>query len=210
VLGSSFRALRSIYSNNSQEKAHELMTKELAKFGSPSTLVLYLDGQQPEEKQQTFTARNATRKKAAIRCSESLDTLEQRIQSNDRVRKRHFTDVKSALASAFYFSLTSRMELVAFLREAGYDARLCQTEADVAIAKDFQDGDVVISCDSDMFAYANITRLWRPIDHNVTLMAITGNLDISFCVTFDNAPSNTPEEFSQSASYFRIPLKRRI
>ncbi|KAF9916150.1 hypothetical protein FBU30_001520, partial [Linnemannia zychae] len=50
VLGSSFRVLLSIYSNNPRGKAHELMIKGLAKSGSPSTLVLYLDGQQPEEK----------------------------------------------------------------------------------------------------------------------------------------------------------------
>ncbi|KAF8958121.1 hypothetical protein BGZ46_002037, partial [Entomortierella lignicola] len=176
VLGSCFRVLRGIYSNNSQDKAHDLILEELSKFGSPSVLVLYIDGQQADEKKQTFTVRNATRKKAAIRCSKSLDTLESWIQSNSRVRKRHFTDVISNLSSAFYLSLTCRKDLVDFLRGAGFDARLCLTEADVAIAKDFQDSDVVISSDSDMFAYASITRVWRPISNGLFLEYKTSDL----------------------------------
>ncbi|KAF9929514.1 hypothetical protein FBU30_001484 [Linnemannia zychae] len=159
VLGSGFRALRGIYSNDSRDKPHELMVKGPAKFGSPSTLELYLDGQQPEEKEQTIHARNATRKKAAIWCSENLDMLEQRIQSNVRVRKEMLYGCEVGPGFRFLLLIDLLNGACGLLREAGYNARLCHTEADVAIATDLEDN-VVISCDSTMFAYANITKLF--------------------------------------------------
>ncbi|KAF9117668.1 hypothetical protein BGX30_005254 [Mortierella sp. GBA39] len=183
VLGASYRVLRDVYSKNPQDRAHALMLKELSRFGSISSLVLYIDGPQAEEKADTFAVREAARKQAVVRCTTSIDTLETRIQSNQRIRKRYFTDVRTNLSSSFYWSLSCRRELVDFLRSAGWDARLCPTEADMEIAKDFEEGDVVISGDSDMLAYATITTLWRPISKGLFLEYKTADLLLALAVS---------------------------
>jgi hypothetical protein len=183
VLGVSYRVIRDVYSKNSHDRAHALMFKELSKYGSTSSLVLYIDGLQAEEKADTFAIREATRKQAVARCTTSLDTLETRIQNNQCIRKRHFTDVRTSLSSSFYWSLPCRKELVDFLRSAGLDARLCPTEADLAIAKDFEESDVAISGDSDMLAYAAITTLWRPISKGLILEYKIANLLLVLAVS---------------------------
>ncbi|KAK3813748.1 MAG: hypothetical protein J3R72DRAFT_462078 [Linnemannia gamsii] len=68
------------------------------------------------------------------------------------------------LASAFYWSLSSRQHFAEYMRDLGWT-----TEADVAIAQDAQPGDVVISSDSDMMAYASVETLWRPVSQNLVL-----------------------------------------
>ncbi|KAG0292156.1 hypothetical protein BGZ96_004452 [Linnemannia gamsii] len=183
VLGSSYRVLRNVYSKNPQDRAHALMLKELSRFGSTSTLVFYIDGPQAEEKADTFVVRDTARKQAAARCATSLDTLETQIQNNQHIRKRYFTDVRTNLSSSFYWSLPCRRELVEFLRSAGWDARLRPTEADMEIAKDFKEGDVVLSGDSDMLAYASITTLWRPISNGLFLEYKTADLLLALAVS---------------------------
>jgi hypothetical protein len=59
--------------------------------------------------------------------------------------------------------MESRRELASFLASRSWTVRLLNIEADVAIARDCGPGDVVLSRDSDMFAYQGIAEVWRPV-----------------------------------------------
>ncbi|KAI8596710.1 hypothetical protein EDD21DRAFT_419407 [Dissophora ornata] len=56
------------------------------------------------------------------------------------------------------------------MRGLGWVVKVCTTEADVAIAQGAQPGDIVISADSDMLAYASVVTLWRPVSRNLILV----------------------------------------
>ncbi|KAG0195832.1 hypothetical protein BGX33_002539, partial [Mortierella sp. NVP41] len=152
LMGSSHRFIRDAYSNNNQQRAHALMEQEASRFGSQANLVIYIDGGQSAEKQHTAQIREASRDKAITKCLNSLETLESRLSNDLRVRKRHFSDVRTALVSSFYWTQGQRLDYAAYMAQAGWNVKCCSTEADLAIAKDCQPGDIVISGDSDMFA----------------------------------------------------------
>lgn len=165
-----FPVIREAYSKHPSNQAHSILEQHLARFGAKSNIVLYVDGGRAVEKEHAREIREAARGKAESRCQRSLDTLEQRITSDLRLRKRHFTDVRTSLASMFQWPLEARQAFVAFMIGAGWDIRLCKTEADPAIAMDCQASDIVISGDSDMFGYSSITTLWRPISNGQVLV----------------------------------------
>jgi hypothetical protein len=162
--------IRNAYSNNPLDQAHRILERHLMRFGTKANLIPYVDGGQALEKQHAAKIRKAVRDKAVVRCKRSLDELKQRLDNNLRVRKRHFTDVRTSLASTFYWSLPARQAFIEYMVQAGWTVRLCVTEADLAIALDYQPGDVVISADSDMLAYTSIFTLWRPISKNLLLV----------------------------------------
>ncbi|KAG0344392.1 hypothetical protein BGZ54_005874, partial [Gamsiella multidivaricata] len=109
---SRFSVIRTAYTQNSVEKAHAILEKDIEQFGSKDTVIVYVDGAQAQEKEHTAQARQKTREKAASRCKEALDFLQDRINRNLKVRKRHFTDVKTNMASTFYWSLPIRASFV--------------------------------------------------------------------------------------------------
>ncbi|KAF9990357.1 hypothetical protein BGZ75_002137, partial [Mortierella antarctica] len=139
---SRFSVIRNAYANNSVEQAHSILEKDIARFGTKENSVIYVDGLQAVEKEHTALIRQEARKKAAERCEKSLDVLEERISKAMKVRKRHFSDVKTSLASTFYWSLTMRDSFVEYMTRAGWKVEACDTEADVAIARDCQPGDI--------------------------------------------------------------------
>ncbi|CAO3569208.1 unnamed protein product [Mortierella alpina] len=57
-------------------------------------------------------------------------------------------------------------------RLGGAAVQICETEADTAIAKDCQPADIVLSQDSDFFAYESVKLLWRPVGqrHDVKVL----------------------------------------
>ncbi|KAF8929937.1 hypothetical protein BGZ47_000819 [Haplosporangium gracile] len=158
------------YSNNPLDRAHEILERYLMRYGTKASLVLYVDGGQALEKQHAAKTRKAAREKSTISCEQSLDELERRIDNNLSIRKRHFTDVRTSLGRTFYWSLPARQAFITYMLQAGWTVRPCETEADLAIALDCQPGDVVISADSDMLAYASISTLWRPISKGLHLV----------------------------------------
>ena len=162
-----YPVIRNAYSHQTLDQAHLILEKTLSRFGTKESLILYIDGGQAVEKQETTRSREAAREKAAVKCQQSLDVLEQRIINNEKARKRHFVDVKTNLSSTFYWSSSARQSFVDHLRQAGWNVKLCETEADVAIASDCQPGDIVISADSDMLAYG--PTLWRPVSKGLVL-----------------------------------------
>ena len=170
VLGSFYNVIKEAYSNHALDDAHCILERHVMSWGSRDNLILYVDGQQAIEKQHTAEIRQGNRDKASLKCTRALDTLENRIENNLSVRKRHFTDVRTSLSLTFYWSLEARQSFVAHMTGAGCHVRFCETEADVAIAKECQPGDIVVSCDSDMMAYASIATLLRPISKSLFLV----------------------------------------
>ncbi|KAI7821004.1 hypothetical protein BC939DRAFT_456829 [Gamsiella multidivaricata] len=152
---SRFSVIRTAYTQNSVEKAHAILEKDIEQFGSKDTVIVYVDGAQAQEKEHTAQARQKTREKAASRCKEALDFLQDRIDRN----------LKTNMASTFYWSLPIRASFVEYMTQAGW-----KTEADVAIARDCEPGDTVVSADSDMMAYPSTSTLWRPIARNLILV----------------------------------------
>ncbi len=152
------------------EQAHSILEKDIERFGTKENSIIYVDGVQAAEKQETALARQKTRKEAGERCEESLDVLEDRIRKGLRVRKRHFTDVRASMASAFYWSLDMRNSFVEYMTRKGWNVVACPTEADVAIAQGCQPGDIVVSADSDMLGYSTISIIWRPVSRSLILV----------------------------------------
>lgn len=50
-----------------------------------------------------------------------------------------------------------------YLRNNGWRAFICLSEADTAIAFECQPNDIVISGDSDMLIYDTVVTIWRPL-----------------------------------------------
>lgn len=159
-----FSVIRNAYSYYAPDVAHTILERHLSRFGSKSNLILYIDGGPAQEKQDTAKLRKDARDKATNKCIASLEILDAIIKSDDpKPRKRHFTDVKASLASSFYWTSTDRDSFILYMKGAGWSVRLCETEADLAIAVDCRPNDVVISADSDLLAYESVSTLWRPI-----------------------------------------------
>ncbi|KAI7832532.1 hypothetical protein BC939DRAFT_318 [Gamsiella multidivaricata] len=61
------------------------------------------------------------------------------------------------LRKSFYWPLEARTALAQYLRSKGWIVLECSTEADIDMACDCTPGDVIISIDSDMFIYKNVS-----------------------------------------------------
>ncbi|KAI8606021.1 hypothetical protein EDD21DRAFT_79587 [Dissophora ornata] len=170
VLGTCYCAIRNSYSNTPQDVAHRMLEQEVSRFGSSLDMTLYIDGYQAVEKSDTAAEREGLRKRALERTTTALGTLESRLDQDLRVRKRHFVDVRSGLASSFYWSRESRLEFAQYMQDAGWTVKVADTEADLAIAIDAEPNDITISGDSDMIAYASIRTLWRPVSGGCILV----------------------------------------
>ncbi|KAI1285635.1 hypothetical protein EDD11_000710, partial [Mortierella claussenii] len=150
---SRFAVIRNAYTRNSADKAHRILEQDVRRFGTKENVVIYVDGVQAEEKAYTATIRRQARDKAVTRCEKSVDELQRRIENDLKVRKRHFADAWSSLASSFYWSLPMRDAFVEYMQGEGWNIQRCATEADVKIAQDCGPRDIVVSADSDMLAY---------------------------------------------------------
>ncbi|KAF8923273.1 hypothetical protein BGZ58_003143, partial [Dissophora ornata] len=125
--------------------------------------VLYFDGAQCQEKLSTQQQRQRARAKALEAADSHLQTFTETLANGGRIRKRHFSNIKKQLANSFHWDSEARDSLVLFLRNRGWTVVQCATEADVAIAADAVQGDIVISGDSDLFIYKHVTVVWRPV-----------------------------------------------
>ncbi|KAF8937822.1 hypothetical protein BGZ58_002090 [Dissophora ornata] len=164
IQGSFYAIIRYAYANcTNLEFAHAIVLKNLKlRLKDHNVAILYFDGSLCEEKLSTQRRRQGIRSKAIDSASRRVAAFTERIASGARVRRRHFADIRRQLSKTFRWDPAARDGLVAFLRNNGWAVVQCETEADVKIAKDTIDGDIVISGDSDLFIYQNITVLWRP------------------------------------------------
>lgn len=151
VLSTCYRVICNAYSNHTPDVAHKLLEKDITRFGTTLDMTIYIDGFQVVEKSGTSAVREQTRLKALERTSTAINTFESRLNSDQWIRKQHFTDIRAGLASSFHWSLESRPLFVCYMESRGWMVKFVETEADVAIAKEATPQDIIISADSDMF-----------------------------------------------------------
>jgi hypothetical protein len=163
VLGCIFMTILCAYSSLPLDRAHSVVEKALLIFAHPSSALIYLDGSPAEEKLLTHTSREKARTEALSKADECTTKLQDRVNQKLRVRKQQFVTIKTLLRKAFYWSPDARRGLAQYLRSKGWTVIECATEADLKIASDCKAGDIVISSDSDMLMYKNVTTIWRPI-----------------------------------------------
>jgi len=163
--GSFFTTIRYAYANcSSHEVAHAIVLKTLERsIVDRTAAVLYFDGAQCKEKVMTQHQRLKTRTKAIDDADKHVVTFEDHMAKGGRLGKRHFANVKKQLTTAFRWNEEARHGLVHFLRNRGWEVVQCATEADLRIATETGEGDIVISGDSDLFVYKQVTTVWRPL-----------------------------------------------
>ncbi|KAF9960813.1 hypothetical protein BGZ72_005819 [Mortierella alpina] len=163
VLGSYFLSIRYAYTSCSLDVAHGVVERLIEKLGAKAHIVLYIDGEPAQEKGSTIAQRSKRRREALEATDGKLQELERRVNDGLRVRKRHFTDIKKGLRSAYYWELDVRRAFGTYMQERGWAVVHCPTEADLSIARACQSTDIVLSRDSDMLFYTGIRTIWRPI-----------------------------------------------
>ncbi|KAG0025465.1 hypothetical protein BGZ82_009998 [Podila clonocystis] len=97
-----YPVIKNAYSGHSLDQAQAILEQHLVRYGAKANVVLYVDEEQAVEKQHAAKIREAVQEMATVRCEQSLNELERRIDNNLRARKRHFTDVRTSLAPTFY------------------------------------------------------------------------------------------------------------
>ncbi|KAF9333018.1 hypothetical protein BG006_004085 [Podila minutissima] len=100
----------------------------------------------------------------------SIKVFKGRVNDSLRIRKQHFTDVKAGFKSSFHWSLRSHQEFANYMWHHSWTVVICRMEADLAIALDAQDIDIIISKDSDMMVYQLVKTLWCPVSNNLILI----------------------------------------
>lgn len=148
--------------NSNLTKAHSILENEIRHLSDQSQLVLYIDGGPAQEKLDTHIRRKAARHQALQRADDALINLAHRIASNQRVRKSYFSKINKNLNQGFYWNLEHRLSFNSYMRGKGWTVIVCNTEADIAIATDYQPGDIAVSSDSDFLIYTSIETLYRP------------------------------------------------
>lgn len=136
-----------------KSKAHAILFAHIKKCGDPLRMVFYVDGLPALEKKEAHRERNTKRVKALMAAEVATNTLSERIGRGKPPTKAMFKNVDKNLRGGFTWSPQDREDFVDFLLGQQQDARLCRTEADNAIAADCQPTDIVLSQDSDFFAY---------------------------------------------------------
>ncbi|KAF9214084.1 hypothetical protein BGZ59_004356 [Podila verticillata] len=148
VQGSFYGTIRYAYTYyDNQEGVHALVLKHLKKrITDSATAVLSCDGGACEEKFATHQKWLEVRVKA----TKNVTTFSDCVISGARTRKRHFSNVDKELKNAFRWDIEAQWIIVE-----------SDMEADVMIAMDYTEGDIVVSEDSDLLVYSRITVSWR-------------------------------------------------
>ena len=170
ILGCFFTTIRRAYSCYDADKAHLIIESAIKKYALSTNSLLYMDGQPSEEKRATNIRLQEIRDKAVKQAELDIIHLEDRVSTKQKMRKQVYFSAKRNLEKAFSWSLVAKQDLIEFLRSNGWTVVVCETEADVAIARYSQLGDIVVSRDSNLLFYHNVNTLWRPISENKFLM----------------------------------------
>lgn len=164
VQGTFYSTIRYAYSHcPTLDAAHAMVYKRISKITSRPISVLYLDGSPAAEKEGTHQARERVRTNAVNDARKDVDEFIHRVDGGLPVHKQHFVKVKKNLGKAFQWDPEARASLARYFRERNWEVVESLTEADVEIARDCQEGDVVITQDSDLAMYNEVTTIWRLI-----------------------------------------------
>ncbi|KAK3821501.1 MAG: hypothetical protein J3Q66DRAFT_333459 [Benniella sp.] len=141
-----------------------------------SNAVLYIDGSDVAEKEETHKARQQARSDAATEAEAALDKLQAQLDEKKTPRKQQHIAARKGIQKSFRFSSAGREALEQFLKEQGWDARVSSVEADVEIAKDCGPNDIVLTTDSDALVYGSINTVWRLMSRTKVLVYKTGEV----------------------------------
>jgi hypothetical protein len=166
ILASFYNTIRRIHiTSPDQSTFNTIFEQHLISHGIPKTSILYIDGPSPAEKSATRETREAKRTRALQKAQIRIGDMEVRVGGRRRVRKRDFNNLFKNIRDAFYWSHESRNSLAEYLRNNGWRAFICLSEADTAIAFECQPNDIVVSGDSDMLIYDTVETVWRPLSN---------------------------------------------
>jgi len=184
ILASFYSTIRRIHTTSpDQNTFNTIFEQHLISHGIPKTSVLYIDGPSPAEKSATRETRETKRTRALQKAQACISDMEVRVGGQRRVRKRDFNKLFKNIRDAFYWSQESRNSLAEYLRNNGWRAFICLSEADTAIAFECQPNDIVISGDSDMLIYDTVVTIWRPLSRGrylvYELAEVLSHLEIS-------------------------------
>lgn len=185
---------RAICTYSDTEEAHEAIHRALSRFVDPPqpepspltlteaqrSIVIYVDGEWPLEKHETHQKRLKDAEDALNEATGSISVLEQRVRQGKWPAKQKERNFTKALNKAMILTYDDKKNLAAYLKKKGWSVVLAEYEADVEIAKACDRNDIVISRDSDMLVYENVTTVWRPITpgcfHVYDVMKATNHL----------------------------------
>jgi len=170
ILGCFFSTIRRAYSCYDADKAHLIVESAIKKYALPTNSILYMDGQPSQEKRATNVRRQEIRDKAVRQAELDIIRLEDRVGTKQKMRKQVYFSAKRNLEKAFSWALVAKQSLIEFLLSNGWTVVICETEADVTIARYSQPDDIVVSRDSDLLFYHNVGTLWRPLSGNKFLI----------------------------------------
>ncbi|KAF8924149.1 hypothetical protein BGZ47_004183 [Haplosporangium gracile] len=157
ILASFYSTIRRIHTTSlDQNIINTLFEQHLISHGIPKTSFLYIDGPFPAEKSATRETRETKRTQALQKTQACIGDMEVRVGGRRRVRKPDFNKLFNNIRAAFYWSQESRISLVAYLINNGWNVIERPSEVDIAIASDCQPNDIVVSGDSDMLIYDTV------------------------------------------------------
>ena len=153
LAGMLYSKIRDAYRNPGYEAANKMVETELLQRGfHKDSTAIYIDGPPPAHK---MIARESREKRGS--------PLHLNTTSRDGKGLEN-TPYKNLNKSLFYPFRKKGESLARHLENKGWRAINCPSEADIAIGDACRKDDVVITPDSDAFAYANIHTIWRPHD----------------------------------------------
>ncbi|KAF9918840.1 hypothetical protein FBU30_011263 [Linnemannia zychae] len=86
---------------------------------------------------------------------------------------------KRGLQGAFVWTKEAKDAFVAFMQERNWHVVLCETEADVQVARDSRPEDIIVTRDCDLLAYSTVHTIWRVIGNGRVLeYSLSSVLDV--------------------------------
>ena len=170
--------LRSIYGYHNaahRDAGHQkvemlLMTLVNSSGIERSDLIIYFDGEECLEKQNTHRIRHHEQQQELVEADNKVNDIIERFNNNNAISKSMFTVAHRHLSNSFRLPLEIRQECSRYLRDQGWDARVAPFEADVQIAKDVLPQDLVIANDGDFFGYRTVNTIVKPISNDRFLL----------------------------------------
>ncbi|KAG0250666.1 hypothetical protein DFQ27_009273 [Actinomortierella ambigua] len=133
---------------------------------SYNKIVLVLDDDPCLEKSVTTRTRDEAADQAFAEASQHLQGIRTRVTAGQRWPGRNAEKLfNAALKRSFRMTNGQRVQLAQFLNglDVSWVAFQAPYEADTEIAQRCENADVVVSTDSDLLGYANVTQLVRVI-----------------------------------------------
>ncbi|KAG0033890.1 hypothetical protein BGZ83_004246, partial [Gryganskiella cystojenkinii] len=132
--------------------------------------VFYFDGNACFEKQLTSEKRHQEQQDALINADMLVTAIEKLSQQDQHISKTRFRKAFEKLSASFNLPIEIKKDLVQYLVDRGFKAKLCRFEADPEIAAECNPQDIVVTKDSDLFGYATVCSILKPISRGRYLM----------------------------------------